>query len=461
MANDFFDTVELGQMSEEQLLKSLQAGYGTDSADFRGGRALVAEDIEVTMINAMREQREDCKMMNTIKKRPVSSTVHEYNVTDDVGTHEFLSVPEGGGSETSDRSIRRVTRQIKYLQDRRAVTDQMEIVSTFEDVFEAEKLAGTLNVLKGAEYLCFHGDSSVVPVQFDGIPVQIEKSLDPNILDVRGESIGKKGEAIITDPVGVIFEKGGDANKLFFPPILAQDIQDLIRDRIRFGTDGSGAMSLVVDKYPTPYGSTVSFGVDEGADKFYKVKGVVTAAGSTVRRPEPPASVTATASADSKSKFQNTDAGNYKYTVHSINAYGISESKELDAAVAVAAGNKVTLEIEPSAKGDETGYIICRSAKDGDVVMEMVRIGRQTEKTTFDDLNKDLPGTASMLFLTEKKLQTVVEWFQLIPLRLRPLYESNKAETPFFIQLFGAVEAKVPSWCALVKNIAYRGGFKY
>ena len=55
-------------MSEDQLLKALSAGYGTDSATFAGGRAMIPEDIESTMINAMREQKEDCKLMNMMKK---------------------------------------------------------------------------------------------------------------------------------------------------------------------------------------------------------------------------------------------------------------------------------------------------------------------------------------------------------------------------------------------------------
>lgn len=455
---NFFTTIETGSMSEDQLLKALSAGYGTDSATFEGGRAMIPEDIESTMINAMREQKEDCKLMNMMKKRPVKSTVHEYNQRKGVGNHEFLTAEEGGGAEQNEQDIGRVTKQVKYLQDRRSVTDQMAMVDSFENVFESEKLAGTLNVLKGAEFLCFHGDADVVPTQFDGLIKQIEKTKDANIYDVRGQRIGTVGEKIIHEPVRSIFEAGGDANKLFYPPVLAQDIQDLIRDRIRFGTSGSSAMSLVVDQYPTPYGSTVHFGQEEGADKFFKVKGLIKAAGSIAKRPQAPSNVTASTRADAKSQFGASDAGNYKYSVHSINRYGISEGKEVTAPVAVTAGHKVSLNITASATGAESGYIICRSAKDGTIVMEMVRIGKDsTGTTTFDDFNIDLPGTAQMVFLTEKKLQTVVEWFQLCPLRMRPIFE-NSAEKPFLIQLFGAIDVKVPEWCGIAKNIGYSGG---
>jgi hypothetical protein len=255
----------------------------------------------------------------------------------------------------------------------------------------------------------------------------------------------------------MIYEAGGDANKLFFPPILGMDIQELARDRIRFGVNDRN-MTPVFDSYPTPYG-TVQFGEDEGADKFYRVKGIISPNGSAQMRPNAP-SVTAAAASAAGSRFLAADAGNYRYTLHAVNQYGISVGTPLSAAIAVAAGNGVTLTITPDADKPGTGFIICRSKAGGTEVMELTRIGRDTQNptTVFVDLNEELPGTASMLFLTEKKLQTVVEFYQLMGLRMRPLWENNRAEKPFFIQLFGVIDVKVPEWCGLVKNIAYKGG---
>jgi hypothetical protein len=463
--DEFFSTVEAGvesaSMSEQELVKALAAGYGTDSAQFTGGRAMEVQDIEATMINAMREQREDCKLMNLVKKHPVHSTVHEYNRRTDVGEYENLTADEGGGSEDNDQTVKRVTRNIKYLQDRRAVTDQMELVDGYENALESEKLAGTLNVLKGAEFLNFHGDSKVVPTQYDGLIAQILNDSNPNVKDLRGKTVTAYGEKALNDMVRNIYERGGDANLLFFPPVIAEQIQDLVKDRLRFGTDDKRA-TLVVDQYPTPYGSTLHFGETAGADKLFRVKGFVHSNGKVDKRPNPPASVTATAATNSDSLFLAVDAGNYNYAVHAISKYGISEGTALGAAVAVAAGKAVSLVITPNSAKPGTGFIITRTNKGGSVFMEVCRIANSGAATTvFVDLNTDLPGTASMLFLTEKKLQTVMEFYQLCPLRLRPLFESNKAEKPFFVQLFGAIDLKVPEWCGIVKNVAYDGGFEY
>ncbi len=80
MREDLFETPEFGAGSEEMLMKALSAGYGTDASQFTGGRALQPEDCEATLVNAMGEPQEDFKLMNTIKKQPVKSTVHQFNM---------------------------------------------------------------------------------------------------------------------------------------------------------------------------------------------------------------------------------------------------------------------------------------------------------------------------------------------------------------------------------------------
>jgi hypothetical protein len=383
-----------------------------------------------------------------------------------VGDYENATAGEGEGSPNTEQTIQRITVPIKYLQTRRAVTDQMEIVDSFENAFESEKLAGTLTILKAAERLCFHGDSEVVPTEWDGLPKLINKLPEDqrHVRDYRGKTIATIGEEVITDMMHDIADAGGDANVLFFPLILTMDIQALLRDRIRFLT-GDTHMAPVFEDYPTPYG-TLKFGNSVGPNKFYRVKGPISPNGDTNMRPNAPSNVVPSVSAatalDGKSQFFTGDSGNYNYTVHAVNQYGISPGYSLAAAVAVTAGDAVKLTITADASKPGTGFIICRSDKGGTKVMEIARIGKSGgAATVFTDLNNDLPGTANMLYLTEKKLQTVVEFYQLMPLRMRPLFESNRAEKPFFIQLFGAPDLKVPRWCGIAKNISYKGGFNY
>jgi hypothetical protein len=467
MGQYFSDSgADTGFGSEEALIKAMSAGYGTDSATFTGGRALIPEDCEATMVIAMREQREDCKIMNTFKKIPVGSTVHEYNRVTDSGNIDFGTTEEGGESEEEESNIERVVRSVKYIQEYRAVTEQMKTANSFgstSNAYELQKLLGTINVLKKAERLCIHGNASVVPTEFDGLIRQIESTNKDrrNILDFRGQTIMEKGEGFFAEMTRMIYDQGGEANKIFFPTIFSEDIQALCRDRIRFGED-SKSMYTVFRSYPTPMG-TLAFGEDSGAgaNKMFRIKSKIKSVGHPDKKPNAPSDVTLTFEADTNdSQFTTADGGNYIYEVFAINRHGISEGKKVNAPVAVSGRGSVKIEIKAAASKSGTGYIICRSDRNGNVTMEMVRIGRDKTKdtTAYVDLNNELPGTSEIIFITEKKLQTVAEWAQFLPLRLFPKIHPTKLIDPFILALWGYIDLKVPEWCGLAKNIAYSGG---
>lgn len=141
----FFDNVSSGGMSAaevNELQKALQAGYGSDSANFTGGRALIPENLESEVLNVVAQLKEDCKIMNAVKKTPVRSTVHEVNLRTGHGDYKHLSVAEGGLSSDTDQSLGRKVFAMKYLQTRRSVTKQMEESDTFEGALASEKIAG-------------------------------------------------------------------------------------------------------------------------------------------------------------------------------------------------------------------------------------------------------------------------------------------------------------------------------
>ena len=459
---DFFDDgAEVGRGSEEALLKALAAGFGTDAAQFTGGRALQPEDCETTLVNVMREQREDFKLMNSLKKTTVKSTVRQYNIRTDVGEADIGFVGEGEVAPDNRQDIRRMTKEMAFIQKRGAVTEQAVVVDTFEDAYEAEKFATTLSVLKTAEKFCFHGDSSVVPEQYDGLIAQIKDVPDgkrKNIIDFRGDTITSKGESIFTEMTELIYDQGGEANKVFYPLALGQEIQAMVRDRLRFGTsDDRGA--IVIREFPTLYGALSIAGNEAGPNKMFMPKNAVKPIGKNA--PAAPTSVRLNAAAPvaGKSRFLTGDAGNYTYEVFATDKNGISKGTKATAPVPVAAGDVVSITIEPDSVNPGTGFIICRSAITGAALMEMIRIPIGNGDTTVHiDHNEDLPGTAEMLFLTEKKMQAVAEFYQLMLARLFRMFPWDRLVTPFIIALWGTPILKAPHWCGVVKNIGYKGG---
>ncbi|MDR1626503.1 MAG: hypothetical protein LBT33_08165 [Spirochaetia bacterium] len=460
----YFDGASSGSPEAPQveaLAKALAAGYGTDAATFINGRALIPENLESTVVNVVAALKEDCKLLNSMKTVPVKSTVHEVNRRTSHGDYRFLSTPEGGPSRETDQAIERVPFMQKYIQTKRRVTRQMELVDSFEDAYTSEKLSGVEVVCKAAEYNLFHGDSSVVPTDFDGFIPAIKKSASPNIEDLRGASVGSKGEGFFDDMAARVWERGGDLSRVLFPSKLARDIKDLFTDRLRMMVKDQKATFDQLPDYPTAIGSTLRFtGEGAGADKFFHVRGPVAACGDPEKRPNPVSSVAVAAlTSQAGSMFAAADAGDYRYTVFAENHSGISTGVSPGGAGTVAAGGGLQLTITPDKSKPVTGLIVCRSAKGGTDVMEMVQIPVGAGATTvFVDLNKDLPGTASMLFLTQERIQPVYKLGQLLPVSTYPLYPVNAAETPFLVMFYGALELRAPEFCAIAENISYPGG---
>lgn len=457
----FFDNSGANEYQEE-LEKALSAGYGTNSADFEGGRAIIPEDCEQETLNILDMTKDDCKVMASLKTEKVRSTVHEKNLREDEGDFRHLTTTEGGDSEETDQQVKRKTFEMKYVQTKRGITRQMIESETFEGALASEKISGINTVLKSSEYQCFHGDSRVVPTEFDGFETQIRnaKKAHQNILDLRGATIGSYGEKVFDEISLKVFRNGGSLEKAYFPPVLAKDIKALFEDRIRFGVeDKQYSFGRILD-YPTATGETIRLsGNDAGADKFYYAKGEVYAEGNAQKRPSTPSGFTATPVASaSGSKFTGSDAGDYLYEVHAVNAAGYSEGKALSVAVAVASGAGVKLSITAASGNETTGYIICRSAKNGNRVMEMVRIPANENGTTeYTDLNEDLPGTASMILLTENKVQPIIKFGQLMPVCTIPLGKV-KAKDEFLVATYGGLMVYAPKFCGLVSNIGYGGG---
>lgn len=462
----FFDNVSSGEMSAgevNELQKALAAGYGTDSSRFTGGRALIPENLESEVVNVVAQLKEDCKVMNSVKKTPVRSTVHEVNLRTGHGDYRHLSVAEGGASIDTDQSLERKTFAMKYLQTRRSVTKQMEAAETFEGALASEKLAGVETIIKGAEYQCFHGDSSIVPTEFDGFLASIKKAnaADQNIINLKGSTLGNYDEKIFDEIAAMVRGKGGFLDKALFPTVLAKDIKEIFADKQRYLMNNPipNLSFKTIPDYGTAIGANIALsGEDAGDDMFFEVKGEVVAEGDATRRPAAPASVTASASG-SGSSFTANDAGDYMYTVHAVNQYGISAGTSISAAVTVAAGKKVALTITPGSGVAATGFIICRSKKNDTKVMEMDKVANSGNATTvYEDTNDELPGTASMIFLPKKRFQPVYTFGQLLPACTFPLAPTNTAETPFLVMLYGGLEVRAPKHCGLVKNISYKGG---
>ncbi len=459
----FLHDVDFKVGAVNDLMKALEAGYETDAAAMAGGRALIPQDIEKTLVHALTFKRQDFKLMNLLKKQPVTSTIHEYTRREDVGDERLIFVGEGEDSIETSQTLARITMPMKYMQTYRKLTLQMRAATTLEDAEASEKEAGTLTILKGCELGCFHGDKDAVPEQFDSIQNQIlaAATTKQNIVDLRGKDMtAADGENAISDLARMIYEAGGYATHAFTPPVISRDIQDLIKDRLRTNpNDRLG--SMVIEAYPTPFsGDILVAGEAAGPDKFFRVKALPVTIGD-----EPPGAPTMALLAKAKTAgacgFTAETAGTYYYQVFAISKTGISAGC-VAASAAPTAGQMVEITITPHADDDQTGYIVCRSKKDaadGTDCREMYKVATSATAATdviTNDVDEWLPGTGELVMVSEDSMQPAAQWDQFMPLMKFDLFPTNAAIIPFLIVLFGALDIKVPWYHGMVKNVGYR-----
>lgn len=441
----------------DELMKALSLGYGTDSANMTGGRALVPQDIDQSVINALAEREQDFKLMKLLKTRKTGSSVVEYTRRSDVGNHGLIFSKEGADARATDQALERVTRMVKYMQTYREITLQMRTADTLESAEASEKMAGILTVLKGAEFGCFHGNADAVPEQYDSVIRQIQSTVGPrgykNEYDMRGKTIGTDGEKAFKEVARMTYENGGYLSHSFMPPILASDMQDVVKDRLRLNV-GDKQVSGIVETLPTPFSDPILISGAGGPDKMFFVRGNIAANGLAAMRPNAP-TIAGAAAAEATSKFIAADAGNYTYAVHAIDENGQSAASVVET-VAVAAGEKVTLTITHDGTKPGTGFIITRGKKGVTTdLREIARVAKAAgATTTFVDLNETLPGTGDILLLSHDTLAPSIRWNQFLPAMKFDLYPTKSAIIPFLIVMFGTPDVIVPWYNGVIRNVS-------
>lgn len=443
-----------GELGGTQVLadlnKALEAGSGVNAGTFTGGRALTPESLENTLVNVLWSQ-DEARLFQRVKKQSIASPMHQWNKRTAVGNFEGAWVPEGGTSVEADQTIARVYAQAKYLQTLRKATLQATLSNMVENALTIEQNAGALWMIRQVEHALFYGNSSMVSEEPDGLLTQITDS--DNILDMRGGSADSQTfEQKSTEASRVIRDNFGKGSLMLTSTMVMQDVQNLVRDRARFGAGQNQAGNAIFDSFVTPFGKL------ELVDDVFLKEGTTPSASALAGAPATPTQNTAPAAAGIGSQFLAGDAGQYNYLVVACNKYGESATLEQNIA-AVAAGESVTLNIDHDTtttflkiyrgKLDAGAYTDCRY-----MAQVAVATPGTTTNTSYVDANADLPGTSQVFILTMDQIYDAIEWFQFLPLMKFDLYPTNQAVYPFLMLLFGALALKKSEQHSYIKNIS-------
>jgi hypothetical protein len=444
---------EMGGDAVEQLRKALTAGSGANAGTFTGGRALIPESLEATLVNILFTQK-DAVLFQSLKKKTIKSPVHQWDTRTEVGADDGAWVDEAGASiADANQTIQRVFATVKYLQTQRTVTLQATLSDMIEPAMAIEQNAGALWICRNIEKALFYGDHAMVTQQIDGIEEQITAGAPSNIIDMQGASANSTA---FEDAIGAscrqIRDNYGRASLIMSSTMVMQDIQRLLRDRVRFPAGGGQAGAAVIDKYPTPFGEP-----DLKYDLFIREGTVPAASALTANRPGAAPVIGAVSyPTDSSSLFTSSNAGVYYYKVVPTNQYGDGPAVT-SAALTVASGQNVTIPVTVGAAPLPTAYKLYRSklgASDGTDCRYMFSTAYTTSPMNLVDENLYLPGTSSAYVLTMEDLFDAIEFFQFLPLMKFDLYPTNSAVYPFLMLLFGALALKKPTQHMRIKNIA-------
>ena len=438
------------------LMKALEAGSGADASTFTGGRSLIPESLDTTLVSVLWNQNE-AKLFKALKRNSIKSPVHQWNKRDDVGDEDGAWVAEGGVSFEKNQAIARKFVEAKYLQTLRKVTLQMLASNSLENAEAIEKEAGALWIIKQIERALFQGDSSIITEQPDGLKVLIP---DSNVIDLRGEDgtsadmedAWGEGARIIRDNYGMV----SDA---YMPTFAMEDVQKLLRDRLRVpagGNENTNAGAYVYKKYPTPFGT---FTLEDNL--FIDGNNVLQRPSTlTAQRPDQP-SITLTrqaASGGRVSEFTDDDAGDYYYQVVAVNKFGDSVASAAVQVTGVVAGDEVKISVTDGAIAG-TGYKIYRSRKDAsdgsDCRLMSTVVNPGGGPSLVYDVNSDLPNTMSIYMLNMIPQYNAIEWEQWLPTMKFQLYPTNAAVNPFLMLLFGVLGLKKEEQMVRIKNVSY------
>ena len=433
-----------------------QSAAGTSGGDTGSLSPLVPQSIENTLSSATYTMKE-LSLWPMIPKVSVTNTLHEYAVINDHGLDLEPFIAEGSGGTTNRSEYERKSVRVKYLAERREVTDVAGLVGLIgnnANAIAAETERGTLRLMQKLERSLWHAKEGVNPLAFDGIIEQIEShNSGKNTFDLRGKSPTPR---LLQEVLSEIQSapRFGRPDCIYVEPRIHAE---LIKFAVQFGRHDQFAALRAADgltygvqelNIMSPYGPVPV----KSAPFLFNAYNAPSAASSSAAPAG--ATVSSIASAGSDGKFVADDGGFYGYRIVSVSNDGFSAPVNATA-VEVAASEKVTITLADQA--DAVFYKIYRSEKaatSGAVDFSTARLIGEIKNTSgaptvFIDDNSVVPNTSKIVFVQHDP--TVMEFVRLLDFFRRPLAETATSK-PFLLMLFGAPIVKVPNKCFVLQN---------
>ena len=449
----------------EAINKALTAGGDINNPGAAPGQGfpLRVESLERTLKN-LTYRMEHIRLFKAIPKLTAYNTVEEHNEIQSYGAGSEGFVAEGALPPADDTTYERKYAAVKFLGTTRSVTHVMSLVKPAHgNVIANETVSGTMWLLRILERALFYGDSTLSSIQFDGYEKLITDNAPvDNIIDMRGEPLN---EDVLQDGALSISDAPnyGIPTHIHLNPKVKADLIKGFFPKGRYelmDKRDDGLVGLDIRGFTSPAGKVMfepNVFVNDGGPP------PSAAAGDASKIPTAPSiSTAATTPPDAASKFGAADAGNYFYSISAHNDDGRTAAIAVDAAaIAVAAGDKVTFGITPGAGPAVKWYELYRTKKGGAVgdqrLIARIPNTAGAGELTVDDFNDRLPFTSSA-FMWQQNLECL-SWKQLAPFLKVPLATID-ASIRWMQLVYGTPVLYAPGKAVLFKNVGRAPNYK-
>jgi hypothetical protein len=456
------DMVSVGDLAAlNKALRKSNVGYQTPAVPSAGGAdalsPLVPQSIEGTLASATYTMKE-LALWPAIAKRQVTNTVHEFNVIEDHGFDLDPFIAEGGGGLRNQSTYQRKHLRIKYMAERREVSDVSTLVNILGSnptAIAEETERGTLRLMQKVERQLFHGREAINDLGFDGIFEQIVSEQPANVTDLAGGEIDPQTlQGILGELTSA--PNFGRPDTIYVEPKVHAN---LIQQTVNFGRHDqltvSGASGLTFGAQNLsimgPYGPVAvkqapflftSFEAPAAASHSLAAP-AITGAGTT-QQP--------TNNGAGTSLWVAADVGDYIWQIVAVSVDDGFSAPLTTAALTIGAGMLPRMVIDQQDGVDY--YRVYRTETDGlattaTFVFEVSNnVGGET---TIDD-NHDVKRNTSRILVAQHD-PGVMEFVRLLDFLRRPLAEIATTR-PFLLMLFGAPAVKVPSKLWMLDNVS-------
>lgn len=444
----------------EDLRKSFNLGAEVNPANATGGGANRLQSIEETF-KSITFKEQSAAFWREVPKDTATSTVLEYSRINEVG--QLMTYLEGGDVPDQTDFYDRKYDVVKFMGIKGSVSFVAKMTQAeLEGAELLETQQKTRSFVRGMDLLCYYGDSSIIPTEFDGLVKKIKtdvKNPSQNIIDLRGKRFNDSTLNLANEVIEDNYGNTSGRMLWLAPHGYTSWVEDKIATKSFITNLNMGLQNDI------SLGDSFKRDSGEGfirRDIFLRpqtalLNGIVNSTFSAFQKTitDAPDAPTVVLSSEATNGSYSLDNGDYDYAIVPINSYGRGMAYE--GTVTHSGGGKMTkFVITHASTGNPVqGFEIYRRAGASSNIRDYYLVSKYAAgtggTTTIYDNGDNIPGT-SIGFLIDWDKDQVIKFKQYSPM-MKLYYGIRSDKLEWLQKLYGVLQIYNANKIVMFKNI--------